>query len=101
MTSTLGSSYAVVIDVTHPGLRATAAAALAFRQNIFGQAAGPFITGALSYSYGLTTALTVVPAFGLLAALFYGIAAYTYQQDMGRVEQSVIVPDHIPEVSAA
>lgn len=87
MTGTVGASYAVVIDVTHPGLRATAPAVLTFIQNVFGQAAGPFIAGALSDIYGLSSALAIVPSFCMAAALLYLASARFYERDLGRAEK--------------
>jgi MFS family permease len=92
MTGTLGASYAVVIDVTHPGLRATATAVLTFIQNVFGQAAGPFIAGALSDSYGLSSALALVPSFCVAAALLYLVSARSYVRDLGRAEKVDMAP---------
>ena len=69
MTCTVGPVSAIVIDVVHPGVRATGASVLALFQNLFGLAAGPFITGVLSDALGLQSALTIMPAFGLLAAV--------------------------------
>jgi predicted MFS family arabinose efflux permease len=82
MTCTVGPVSAVVIDVVHPGVRATGSSVLALFQNLFGLAAGPFVAGALSDAFGLATALTVVPAFGLLAAGFFMLAARSYETDM-------------------
>ena len=75
MTCTVGPVSAVVIDVVHPGVRATGASVLALFQNLFGLAAGPFITGVLSDALGLETALTLIPGFSLLAAFFFMCAA--------------------------
>ena len=61
MTCTVGPVSAVVIDVVHPGVRATGLSVLALFQNLFGLAAGPFITGVLSDALGLETALTIDP----------------------------------------
>ena len=66
---------AIVIDVIHPGVRATGSSVLALFQNLFGLAAGPFIVGVLSDAWGLTPALTVIPAFGAVAALAFLLAA--------------------------
>ena len=68
MTCTVGPVSAVVIDVVHPGVRATGSSVLALFQNLFGLAAGPFIAGVLSDAWGLERALTVMPLFGVLAA---------------------------------
>jgi fucose permease len=85
MTCTVGPVSAVVIDVVHPGVRATGASVLALFQNLFGLAAGPFVTGVLSDALGLQTALTIIPACGLLAAFFFMLAARSYEADMQRV----------------
>ena len=45
MTCTVGPVSAIVIDVIHPGVRATGSSVLALFQNLFGLAAGPFIAG--------------------------------------------------------
>jgi len=97
MTCTVGPVSAVVIDVVHPGVRATGASVLALFQNLLGLAAGPFIVGVLSDAYGLATALTVIPAFGLLAALFFTLAARSYEADIHRVESVHVEVD--PAVS--
>ncbi|MBS1132877.1 MAG: major facilitator superfamily 1 [Burkholderiaceae bacterium] len=84
MTCTVGPVSAVVIDVVHPGVRATGASVLALFQNLFGLAAGPFITGVLSDALGLQSALTIIPVFGLLAALFFILASRSYEPDLAR-----------------
>ena len=62
MAGSVGPIDAVVIDVIHPALRATAASILSLTQNLFGLAGGPLLTGVLSDAYGLQFALSVVPA---------------------------------------
>ncbi|HTN48208.1 MAG TPA: MFS transporter [Burkholderiaceae bacterium] len=86
MTCTVGPVSAVVMDVIHPGVRATGASVLSLFQNLFGLAAGPFITGVLSDAIGLQTALTVIPAFGVLAAVFFLMASRSYEPDLKRVQ---------------
>ncbi len=83
-TCTVGPVSAIVIDVIHPGMRATGSAVLALFQNLFGLAAGPFIAGVLSDAWGLGAALAVMPAFGLLAVLAFARAARTYEADVER-----------------
>jgi MFS family permease len=85
MTCTVGPVSAVVTDVVHPGVRATGLSVLALFQNLFGLAAGPFIAGALADAYGLDAALSLVPAFGLLAAVCFIFAARSYVTDMRQV----------------
>jgi len=86
MAGSVGPTDAVVIDVIHPGLRATAASVLSLMRNLFGLAGGPLLTGALSDAYGLQFAMAVVPLFGLAAAALYLVAARTYVSDLKNVE---------------
>ena len=80
--ASVGPTDAVVIDVIHPALRATAASILSLTRNLFGLAGGPLLTGVLSDAYGLQFAMAVVPLFGLLAAAMYMVAARTYVADL-------------------
>lgn len=98
MTCSVGPVSAIVIDVIHPGVRATGASVLALFQNLLGLAAGPFIVGVLSDSLGLTTALTIVPAFGLLAGLFFLLASRTYESERESVA-AVLVAAAAPEAT--
>ncbi|MDM0015367.1 MFS transporter [Variovorax sp. J22P168] len=85
MTCTAGVAAGVVIDVIHPGMRATGAAVLALFQNLFGLAAGPFLVGVMSDLWGLQQALAIVPCFSLLAGMAFLRAARTYRADVARV----------------
>jgi MFS family permease len=82
MAVNVGPISAAVIDVVHPSVRATAASVLSLVQNLFGLAGGPLLTGVLSDRYGLQVALAIVPAFCLLAALLFALAARTYVSDL-------------------
>jgi predicted MFS family arabinose efflux permease len=101
MTGSIGPVCAVVVDVVHPGLRATAAACLSLMQNLFGLAAGPLITGYLSDAYGLPFALSVVPLFCLLAAALFVVAARTYEHDLRHVGTETTVPHDALKPQAA
>jgi MFS family permease len=83
-TCTVGPVVEIVIDVIHPGVRATGAAVLALFQNLFGLAAGPFVAGIFSDVWGLPLALTLTPAFSLLAAMAFLRAGRTYERDKAR-----------------
>ncbi|CAG2154865.1 Sialic acid transporter NanT [Cupriavidus yeoncheonensis] len=85
MTCAVGPASGVVLDVVHPGLRSTGAAVLSLFQNLFGLAIGPFVGGALSDALGLQMALTIMPAFGVLAALCFRRAARTYEGDLRKM----------------
>jgi MFS transporter, Spinster family, sphingosine-1-phosphate transporter len=74
-------------------VRATGASVLALFQNLLGLAAGPFITGVLSDALGLERALTIIPAFGLLAAVFFVLATRSYEADIQRVRDVPVAVD--------
>jgi predicted MFS family arabinose efflux permease len=82
MAGSVGPTDAVVIDVIHPGLRATGASILSLTRNLFGLAGGPLLAGALSDNYGLPFALSVVPLFCLAAAALYLYASRYYLADL-------------------
>lgn len=86
MTCTTGVVVSVTMDVAHPGVRATGGAVLAVFQNLFGLAVGPFLVGVLSDWWGLQQAMAVVPAFSVLAAGVFLVAARTYDHDVRQVE---------------
>ena len=102
MTCSVGPVTAIVIDVIHPGVRATGASVLALFQNLFGLAAGPFIVGVLSDALGLEVALTLVPLAGGLAALFFLLASRSYEGDIQRVAAVAVQGDapHAPPAAA-
>lgn len=100
-TCTVGPVSAIVIDVVHPGMRATGASVLALFQNLFGLAAGPVIAGALSDSFGLVPALCVTPLFALLAAAAFLMAARSYESDRARAAEPVQPPTAAPCEAAA
>ncbi|MFL5519398.1 MAG: MFS transporter [Gemmatimonadales bacterium] len=86
-TCTVGPVTAIVIDVIHPGVRATGSSVLALFQNLFGLAAGPLIAGLLSDAWGLPVALATVPLFSILAAAAFLRAGRTYEADAARAAQ--------------
>ncbi len=96
-TCTAGPSAAIVMNVVHPGFRATGASILGLAQNLFGMAIGPLIGGILSDAFGLQTALAVTPAFGIAAALLLVIGSRTYERDMERAAKPLVVDASLPE----
>ncbi len=92
MAGSVGTTDAVVIDVIHPGLRATAVSILSLMRNLFGLAGGPLLAGALSDRYGLDFALSVVPLFCLPAAVLYLIASRSYEADLRGAASVAQVP---------
>ena len=55
----------------------------------------------LSDAWGLTAALTVIPALGLLAPLAFSFAARTYEADMQRAGQPIDEPAAAPRSALA
>ena len=84
MTCTVGVVAAVVIDVIHPGIRATGASVLSLFQNLLGLAMGPLIAGVLSDLWTLENALMAMPVFGILAAWAFVVASRSYAADLLR-----------------
>jgi MFS family permease len=91
----VGAAPTVIVDVTHPGLRATALATLVLSHNLIGFAPGPLIVGALSDRYGLKFALNVAPLVCLGAAALFLLASRHYKRENGRFEEPAdSVPVH-------
>jgi MFS family permease len=91
-----GAAGAVISDVTHPGLRATALATVVLGNNLLGLAPGPVVVGSLSDAYGLKFALTVAPLVCLAATACFVMGARHYQRDAGRFEEPADrAPAHI------
>jgi MFS family permease len=82
-TAAVGPVAAVVADVVHLGLRATAIATVSVAQNLLGLAVGPLVTGLIADRYGLPTALAAMPiACGAAAVVFwYGSSYYVSDCD--------------------
>ena len=84
-----GVAVSAVVDVTRPGLRATAIATVALFNNLLGLAPGPYVVGVLSDSIGLKSALTIVPVAGLVASVCFMLAAGSYERDVAAKSASL------------
>jgi predicted MFS family arabinose efflux permease len=75
---TAGPAGAMVANLTHESIRATAMGTLSLANNLLGLAAGSLITGILADRFGLVGAMKVVPvvAVGALIALLIGRKLY-------------------------
>ena len=100
MTCTVGPVSAIVIDVIHPGVRATGCSVLALFQNLFGLAVGPFLAGVLSDAWGLESALTAIPAFSALAAIAFLMAGRSYETDKQRANDLPSMPTPTTQTAA-
>jgi predicted MFS family arabinose efflux permease len=85
MNCTVGVVAGVAMDVVHPGVRSTGAAVLSLFQNLLGLAVGPLLAGVLSDQWGLQQALTVIPLFSILAAVFFVVAMRSYDADAAQI----------------
>lgn len=91
-----GPSGAVVSDVTHASIRASALATLVLANNIVGLAPGPFITGLLADLFNLQVAMSVVPLVSLGAAYAYYRASQRYLDDMTAASADAAGNNHAP-----
>ena len=82
-----GAAGAVISEVTHPGLRATALAVLVLGNNLLGFAPGPVLVGVVSDAIGLKAAMTLAPVVCLLAATFFLLGARHYERERGRFDE--------------
>ncbi len=96
-----GPTGALVVDVVHPSVRATAAALLALAQNLLGLAGGPLAAGVLSDAWGLDRAMAIVPVASLFAAVLYLFAARTYGTERARVEHADLAAGTRPHAAGA
>lgn len=84
---TAGPASAVVANLTHPSIHATAFATLTLANNLLGLAPGPFVTGLIADRIGLAGALQIVPLAGLGATLCFVIGRRFYAADLLRMER--------------
>jgi predicted MFS family arabinose efflux permease len=75
---TAGPAGAMVTNLTHESIRATALGTLTLANNLLGLAAGSLVTGILADEFGLVGAMKIVPvvAVGALIALLIGRKYY-------------------------
>jgi MFS family permease len=77
-----GCSIAIVMDVTHPAVRATVAATAVLGASLLGLAPGPFVVGLVSDLTDLKIALTLAPTISLVAAAMFLLASRSYENDV-------------------
>ncbi|MBU3863123.1 MFS transporter [Streptomyces sp. 4503] len=87
LAAALGTAPAVVVDVVHPQVRATAVGMVVVVQNLLGLAVGPVLTGLISDTFGLRTALAVMPLFCAMAAVAFWRGSRTYENDLAAVRR--------------
>ena len=80
-----GCAVALVMDVTHPAVRATVTATAVLGASLLGLAPGPLLVGWISDLADLKTALALAPVFSLAAAVLFVLATRSYERDAARV----------------
>lgn len=86
----LPAAAAITQDVVHPGLRAISYALCVIIQNLLGSSTGPIVIGSISDSYGIKTALSVLPVSLVIAAVLFFLASFFYVKDLNKVEKVVL-----------
>lgn len=86
VAGTAGPAGAMVANLTHPAIHATAFATLTLANNLLGLAPGPFVTGLLADRLGLMGAMQFVPLFALAACAAFAVGKRNYAVDLKRIE---------------
>lgn len=86
---TNGPSSAMVANLTHASVHATAFATLTLANNFLGLALGPLVIGKLSDIIGLHDAFRVMPLISILAAAVFLYMKRHYHKDMERADRQV------------
>jgi predicted MFS family arabinose efflux permease len=100
MTAVVGPVSAVVVDVVHPALRATAISTMVVVQNLGGLAIGPVLAGWLSDRYGLTVALAAIPLLCVVAAGLFWYGSRFYERDRDAVPVGALPSTPRPQEQA-
>lgn len=82
-----GAAGAVIVEVVHPGFRATSLATVTLANNLLGLAPGPFLVGALSDVYGLQVAMAFAPSMCVAAGVCFVVASRSFKRDAARLAE--------------
>lgn len=86
---TNGPTSAMVANLTHYSVHATAFATLTLANNLLGLALGPLVIGKVSDLVGLHTAFQLMPLMSIVAAMVLVFAKYHYHQDIARLGKMI------------
>lgn len=86
VAGTTGPAGAMVANLTHPAIHATAFATLTLANNLLGLAPGPFLTGLVADRIGLMGAMQLVPLIALGACVAFAVGKRHYAADLARIE---------------
>ena len=81
-----GSALALLMDVTHPSIRATVTAAAVLGAGLLGLAPGPYLVGVLSDLANLPTALMTVSLIPVVAAALFVWASRYHGSDVAALQ---------------
>jgi MFS transporter, Spinster family, sphingosine-1-phosphate transporter len=87
----IGSVNAVIHNVVHPRLRATAVAIFVFIVNLGGAALAPYLVGLISVRRSLQGAMLILPVVIFFAGLIALAAITVVSGDMRRVERGLLL----------
>lgn len=88
VAGTTGPAGAMVANLTHPSIHATAFATLTLANNLLGLAPGPFVTGIVADRIGLMGAMQLVPLISLGAAAAFIFGKRYYTEDLQRIRST-------------
>jgi len=84
------AAVAVTQDVVHPGLRAVSLSLNVVIRHSLGSPLGPLFVGMVSDSYGISTAMKILPLFTLLAGVLFLLGSFFYERDLQRVDKVAV-----------
>jgi MFS family permease len=87
ITAFLPGAAAVTQEVIHPGLRAMSYALAVIFMNLLGASLGPLVIGAISDASNIQTAMMILPAFLVVAAVLFFIGSFFFEKDYNKVER--------------
>jgi MFS family permease len=81
------AAITVTQEVIHPGLRAISYSVCVVVQNLFGASMAPIVIGSISDAYGIKVAMSILPVFLLISAIFFFAGSFFYAKDLNKVEK--------------
>ncbi|HEX6828882.1 MAG TPA: MFS transporter [Burkholderiales bacterium] len=87
VVGTIGPAGAMVANLTHSSIHATAFATLTLANNLLGLAPGPFVTGMIADRVGLLGAMQIIPLVSVAAAAVFAIGSRHYAGDLRRLAE--------------
>jgi predicted MFS family arabinose efflux permease len=85
VAGTTGPAGAMVANLTHPSIHATAFATLTLANNLLGLAPGPFLTGVVADHIGLDGAMRQIPLIAIAASAVFVVGHRHYANDLRRL----------------